>query len=107
MKLISNFTDYYEASGLAFGIDDKLVYVRKTKEISSDILTYQEIKVLTEYSNLMPKSGYLTGFNVDKIIIGFCGKIYPAWNLYYLYNNKYNSFYFTNSNHSVRLFFKK
>ena len=104
MKLISNFTDYYEASGLAFGVDNKLVYERKTTKVDSGILTYQEIKQLTDYAQLMPRSGYFTGFNVHKKLIGFCGKLYPAWKLFYTSEQGHNTLVFTKSNQLINYF---
>ena len=82
MRLISNFTDYYEASGLAFGIDDKLVYVRKTEKVSPDILTANQIKVLTNYLKIAPQtkySGHISVTRLNPTLIGFCGKLYTSW----------------------------
>ena len=79
MKLISNFTDYYESSGLAFGIDDKLVYVRKTEKVGLDILTTNQLKPLEDYLRIAPQTEYHNYTKLNATLIGFCGKLYTSW----------------------------
>lgn len=82
MLLISKFDDYYESAGLAFGVDNKLVYERKTEEVSINLLYSKQKEKLKEFSRLLPsRSTWQGGWSLYNGIIGFCGRLYPVYKL--------------------------
>ena len=76
MRIISSFKDYYD-SGVAYGIDPKLVYVRETRE--------QEIKDNTKVEKhlveLLEAYDNLPNFDGERGVIAFCGKLYPYYGI--------------------------
>lgn len=71
MRIISSFKDYYD-SGMSFGMDPKLIYVREEKEILVD----KNDKVQKEFldnHNLFRHTYH------SHNILGFCGKVYPLY----------------------------
>jgi len=79
MRIISKFQDYYDA-GLAYGIDNNLVFVRKTEEV--------EVKPFRGYYRSASTTYGKFTVNVTPIIIGFCGTMYPALKVVTLKRNK-------------------
>jgi hypothetical protein len=90
MKIYSKFKDYYD-SCVGYGVDPKLVYMRKTRK--EDVKTnrpyggtpYQGLlKPLVELFRSMPTLG---GWKIQKAncgVVGFCGEAYP----FYRYEGK-------------------
>lgn len=89
MRIISNFKDYYD-SAQGYGIDPKLVYIRKqedfcleARELWSWSTGYGERK--SEYNEKAKIFSYLNAEQIlhcDSLgagIIAFCGKLYPFW----------------------------
>ena len=70
MKIISKFKDYYDA-GLSYGIDEKLVLVRKTENIKKK---YNDSEYFHADELVHSKKGH---FIFKKGNIYFCGKKYP------------------------------
>jgi hypothetical protein len=88
MKIISNFKDYYDSAGLAYGLDEKLVYVRKTEVVDNNLLSLIDHESLSKYYKLIPRPKYFnnfcsltTDYHIKKYIIGYCGKLYSAWSI--------------------------
>jgi len=95
MRIISSFRDYYDGV-VAHGSDRELCYVRETRELEpKDTKTFSTLhKAIEELYGEMNvgfektyKSGNFkrrthTGLHTDyfdEAIIGFCGKLYPAF----------------------------
>jgi len=76
MRIISKFNDYYD-SVQAYGQAEKCVYVRKSEEhtIINETLN-DDIK---ELFRTMPD--IIDSLRGRKHIIGFCGKLYPVWEI--------------------------
>ena len=99
MKIISKHKDYYDGVQ-AYGIDKTLVYNRKEEIITLDTLpSYKslvEVKgdvslgiIVLETDKYGDEKSY---FHIHKIVIGFCGKLIPAYQLdEYLENEKTSS----------------
>jgi len=93
MRIISGFKDYYDTC-IGYGIDPKLVYVRKTEEIlniKGDDLEF--IKPLLNIYNEMP---YLGGNKSrDTGVIAFCGRAYPFYTFFtsHVLTSKFTVYY--------------
>ncbi|HUV84907.1 MAG TPA: hypothetical protein VMV86_04310 [Methanosarcinales archaeon] len=74
MRIISSFRDYYD-SGIAYGIDPDLLYVRETRVQKIDNKNPMG-KHLHELQNAF---GTLAEFEGHKGVIAFCGKLYPFY----------------------------
>ena len=83
MRIISKFSDYYD-SGLAYGQDDSLVYVRSTSEVTNEhnSAEFLEAKKLTDIHGrtISVKEEYKP-FQREYMpaCIYFCGKMYPFY----------------------------
>ena len=71
MKIISKFQDYYDI-GIAYGVDEKLRFNRKTMDTDT---TVEELRCVTRIVYRKQEQYYriLCHFNV----MLFCGKAYP------------------------------
>jgi hypothetical protein len=123
MKIISKFQDYYDY-GLAFGIDEKIHFVREKNTFSTDNKEHDDL--IASYRNyIQPRSTYyIDGEHVlisGPGLVGFCGEFYPFIKLTFCKIKKtqfsYNyetiettfcydiiSFYNTLSNHDIKLY---
>jgi len=70
MKIVSKFSDYYDI-GLAYGIDEKLRFVRKSQSIKSTL--YTQTPILGNYTKQSQRYRITYLFN----LIGFCDTMYP------------------------------
>lgn len=87
MKIISKFKDYYDGA-LSLGIDSNLIYMRKTELVSFDSLdgydsfirdkpdTFELQRINIDRENYYSEHHYI---NFKELVIGFCGKLYPAF----------------------------
>jgi hypothetical protein len=75
MRIISSFKDYYD-SGVAYGIDPNLIYVREVK--SQEIGRWTGIDHLKE---LQEACNGLPFFDGHKGVIAFCGRLYPFYKI--------------------------
>ena len=71
MKIISKFSDYYDC-GLAYGIDEKLCFVRVTK-----IVEDRKVWIHSKDIYITEKKAKGRRVTVHYKRMGFCGKIYP------------------------------
>lgn len=94
MKIISKYQDFYD-SALAYGSDDSIMYIRNLKEyeITKDSKYYPQIKTIEypesfkPYIDLFYKSpvrefyfsNRLYDIKIKCSILGFCGQIYPVY----------------------------
>ena len=74
MRIISKFHDYYDTA-LGYGADPNVLYLRNEEEI--------DIKVPDKPWNRYWDWRFLRG-EVEHVIIGFCGKLYPAFVMTYV-----------------------
>lgn len=83
MKIISKFKDCYDAAGLAYGIDDKVIYVRETKTIAAREISDLRInvQVLKDYLKDIPAIYDYGDLLVVPCVLGFCGKLYPLFQI--------------------------
>lgn len=72
MRIISSFFDYYD-KGIAFGIDEKQIYVRETKET----LLERGSACDEDFKNDLIGMGFTFPEFKDSGVIAFCGKAYP------------------------------
>ena len=89
MKIISKYKDYYD-SVQSLGIDQTLIYMRKKETI--------HLETLPDYNNILAIKGgdsieeiivleadkygdEIAYVDVKKIVIGFCGRLIPAFQL--------------------------
>lgn len=94
MRILSKFQDYYDSAGLSYGIDNRLVYERKTEDILYSKLSNSHRNLLNEYISSLPQSNsWRNDFDLTPGVIGFCGRLYPVYNLKYEY-----TYWFTNFN---------
>jgi len=70
MKIISKFSDYYDC-GLAYGIDEKLVFVRKSSFVKE---THYG---LSHYYATLTKNDKKIRASFKCKVMGFCGKFIP------------------------------
>lgn len=70
MKIISKFSDYYD-SGIAYGVDEKLRFTRKSF-IVDDVISIEAYSII----NSDEKGKALRAVLYFKLL-GFCGQIYP------------------------------
>jgi hypothetical protein len=99
MRIISKFVDFYDAVQ-AMGIDKELIYLREESEIklqsskdetkNSDLIIkinkefeniFNAVRPLSRYNNIASLRTNTIGgvdYNLQLIIIVFCGKVYPA-----------------------------
>ncbi len=70
MKIISKFSDYYDC-GLAYGIDEKLVFKREKKIVKESCYG------LSHYSATRSKDGKKIRASFHCKVMGFCGKFIP------------------------------
>ena len=70
MKIISKFQDYYDI-GLAYGVDEKLRFERKTVELSNTIKTRSSIKIVYRKQSQY----YRAICHFDMVL--FCNNAYP------------------------------
>lgn len=92
MKIISDFKDYYDTA-CVYGIDPSIKYVRKSviedvdmRRTGSDSYSSELAEKIREAMQLfldIPSSVNLSGYKFGtndwgKVLIGFCGKLYPA-----------------------------
>jgi len=87
MKIISKCKDYYDGA-VALGIDNTLIYKRKSELISIVELegydsfirdkpdTFELDRINIDINNYYTTKNYI---NFKEAIIGFCGKLYPAF----------------------------
>jgi hypothetical protein len=80
MKIISHWKDYYD-SARGYGIDPKLVYVRKTRVFDIDYPynsknrnNQREYSAAYQITSLLPSSSF-----TERGWIGFCGRCYPFY----------------------------
>jgi len=76
MKIISKFHDFYD-SGIGFGIDPDIVYVRNKEEVDGKIFSFSERSLFGIFDAIRIHEPQSPKINVTKKIVGFCGKIYP------------------------------
>lgn len=86
MKIISPFSDYYD-SCRAYGIDDKITYVRKTEHISSAIFSNAAVDPRVSPTRLAVKRvsqaiGSCRSSYFTPMVVGFCGKLYVGLKYY-------------------------
>lgn len=124
MKIISKFKDYYDGVAQSKGIDNKIIYVRETKNLFLKDFKYVYNHHLTTSKYFFPfRHGYRNSQEFHTVIIGFCGKLYPLIvknisydNNEYIYDNNiikelcknhYDSFInMTNDKNILELFYK-
>ena len=87
MKIHSKFHDYYDI-GLSYGHDDRVHYVREEKEISFDRYSVKCAEKSIFHSDMFsrrPSTKWRAwnGLELKTHLIGFCGKIYPVFNVKY------------------------
>lgn len=88
MKIISDFKDYYDSAIGFGGIDNSIIYNRKTIEINDE--SYMEPFIIDKLSKFRYWSKFgikpnFDDFNYYSInIIGFCGKFYLCLKIKYL-----------------------
>lgn len=70
MKIISKFSDYYD-SGIAYGIDEKLRFTRKSA-IVDDVFSIKSSSIINS-----DKKGEALRAVLYFMLLGFCGQIYP------------------------------
>ena len=71
MKIVSKYKEYYDG-GSAFGVDDKVTFVRTINDLEkSNPIVVMDLKPLPS-RNVEPKHGVI---NYSPFILGFCGKI--------------------------------
>ncbi len=103
MKIISKYKDYYDGVQ-AFGIDKNLIYNRKEEIITLDALpNYGSLVdvigvlgiIILELDAFGTEKLYL---QVNRIVIGFCGKLIPAYQIdEYFEGNKRSSHVYYNA----------
>lgn len=86
MRIISKFHDFYD-SAQGYGIDPKLIYIRKTEEIDTrgwrnnrevkDLEIQTAVRPLQDIFNKMPRFDHK--YDYCSKIIAFCGKVYPFY----------------------------
>jgi hypothetical protein len=97
MKIISKFQDYYDSAGLMYGVDTKLLFERKTENITYNILSNSQRNLLNDYIDSLPShSGWRNDFSLESGVIGFCGKLYPVYEYIDKTKNYRTYDYFTN-----------
>ena len=76
MKIISKFKDFYDYKVIKYGVDEKLVYTRKTyceyyKKIVIDVYTGSDNRISEENfnKNLKENFEYFKGINFHKILV--------------------------------------
>jgi hypothetical protein len=85
MRIISKFKDYYDTVQ-AYGQDDICVYHRVTNEF--DITDKNVTDNVKEYFDMIPGIPYNMSEG-KRVLLGFCGKIYPVWKVaYYPHKHK-------------------
>lgn len=80
MRIISKFKDCYDGLTSNSGV----TYVRETSEITLD----KEIR-MSEFDIHRDNQTY----NFHPFLLGFCGRVYPAWYLRDIENKQYKAFY--------------
>jgi hypothetical protein len=73
VRIISKFKDYYDI-GLSQGVDDDVVYVREHKEVDPEH-PFLSGGLWSEPLPVYRPRRYRA--DVEKLIVGFCGKLYP------------------------------
>ena len=81
-RIISEFHDYYDVVQ-KLGQDDNLLYLRKPEEFS-----YKSNYPFPAFHShqMWYRGRYYPELEVEEVIVGFCGKIYPALKLRGKYN---------------------
>ena len=74
MKILSKFSDYYD-SGIAYGIDEKLCFIRKRVEIDEKYSTHSPLIINSE------SKGEALRVVLYFKLLGFCGSLYPLIHL--------------------------
>lgn len=87
MKIHSKFHDYYDV-GLSYGYDDRIHYVREEKQATFDRSSVKRTELSIFHSDLFyhrPSTEWRTwsGLELRTHFIGFCGKIYPVFDIRY------------------------
>jgi hypothetical protein len=72
MRIISKFHDYYD-SVMRMGMDKECIYLRDTKEIEIP-KDHNDVRISGRRNK---NQGDIADITRDKVIIGFCGNIYP------------------------------
>lgn len=84
MRIISKFKDYYDSS-MGYGVDPNIVYLRNTTDPSKEQIKIFEpiVKIYKSIPDeLKLPSDPITSLYIKQIIlIGFCGKLYPAFQI--------------------------
>jgi len=70
MKIISKFSDYYDC-GLAYGIDEKLTFIRKS------MIVDESYSRLCHFSKTTVKNGMKIRISFKYKMMGFCGNFIP------------------------------
>lgn len=88
---------------MIYGIDNQLIYTRKTEKVDYSLLSSNQYNFLNNYIDNLPNhSGWQNDFILNRGVIGFCGKLYSV----YEYVDKSKSYktydYFTNFNKFVK-----
>lgn len=87
MRILSKFQDYYDSVN-AWGVDETLTFVRGQKATRLNDLSEETQELILKASSApqpQPVTSRRKEFwepKVDKVVIFFCGKMYPAWNIY-------------------------
>lgn len=81
MKIISKVKDYYD-SGMAYGIDDTIHYVRHEgdSDVSGNILKILDPKGWCRLDYHYPRDRFFNGREIENYYLRyllFCGKVYP------------------------------
>ena len=100
MLLISKFSDYYEASGLHYGVDNHLTYNRRTETVDNNLFTSNQHAELQTYLKDIKRGLYFSygdiGYDFFHLL-GFCGKVYPCFHFYNI-NKKYDYWFCKSDN---------
>lgn len=99
MRIISNFNDYYD-NGMMYGIDSQNVFSRINKNgflKEENVLNYLSS---IEWKNLsrdflLQYVMTLTSASIQKILIGFCGRLYQCFMVRYYDETKKPLFFYT------------
>ena len=96
MRIISKFKDYYDV-GLAHGIDEGIVFVRELTEReykrNGHALATEDLCDRGEWENKLAEHVGVEAFYgdtifVNRIIVGFCGKIHLCYRVKFIRPNK-------------------
>lgn len=81
MRIISPFSDYYDGCR-AYGIDDKITYVRRTQKLGDHIFSSETLPVVDvirkQINKVSELHGSATSDTYSVVYVGFCGKIYAG-----------------------------